>query len=149
MGYVIRKKEINDCRACEKIITLSWQQTYKGIVNDEFLLSLKENEDERIEKSIQNFGDTNDFIDVLEVDNEVVGFVRCGLADNEDYGEIFALYITESCKKKGYGRKLFETAKQHLKFSGFNKMIIGCLEGNPSNDFYKHMGGKKLRKELL
>ena len=25
---------------------------------------------------------------------------------------------------------------------GYNKMIIGCLSENPSNDFYKHMGGE-------
>ena len=25
---------------------------------------------------------------------------------------------------------------------GYNKMVNGCLEGNPSNEFYKHMGGK-------
>ncbi len=25
---------------------------------------------------------------------------------------------------------------------GYKNMIVGCLVGNPSNEFYKHMGGK-------
>ncbi len=29
-----------------------------------------------------------------------------------------------------------------LKKLGCTKMIIGCLDGNPSNEYYKHIGGK-------
>ena len=32
---------------------------------------------------------------------------------------------------------------------GYNKMIIGCLEGNPSNEFYKHIGGKFIKKRVF
>jgi hypothetical protein len=27
-------------------------------------------------------------------------------------------------------------------------MIIGCLDGNPSNEFYKHLGGKFVKTRL-
>lgn len=27
------------------------------------------------------------------------------------------------------------------------KVVIGCLVGNPSNEFYKHMGGKLVEQE--
>ena len=27
----------------------------------------------------------------------------------------------------------------------FDKMIIVCLKGNPSNEFYKHIGGKYIK----
>ena len=29
-----------------------------------------------------------------------------------------------------------------LKKLGCTKMIIGCLDGNPSNEYYKNIGGK-------
>lgn len=32
---------------------------------------------------------------------------------------------------------------------GYDKMIIGCLVGNPSDDFYKHMGGKLIKTRIF
>lgn len=152
MGYIIRRKDVDDCEICEKIITLSWWQTYRGIVSEQFLLSLKDNEGERITRSINNFKINDDIIYVLELDNNVVGFVSCGRCEDVEFsghGEIFALYIIDGYKKKGYGRKLFETAVGELKYLGFDKMIVGCLEGNPSNDFYRYMGGKKVKERII
>ena len=34
------------------------------------------------------------------------------------------------------------SAINELKNMNYNKMILGCLSENPSNEFYKHMGGK-------
>lgn len=57
-------------------------------------------------------------------------------------GELGALYLLDSVKGKGFGKVLFDKAINELKNMGYNKMIIGCLSENPSNDFYKHMGGE-------
>ena len=152
MSCIIRKKEVNDCEECERIITLSWQQTYKGIVSDEFLLGLKDNESERINKSINNFYNNSDIIYVVEVERKVVGFISFGHCDDKEFddcGEIFSLYIIEEYKGKGYGRKLCETAINHFKLDGYDKMIVGCIDGNPSNNFYKHIGGKKIREKVI
>ena len=62
--------------------------------------------------------------------------------------EIFALYIINKYKGKGYGRKLVEAVKKELKSMGYNKMIIACLKGNPSNEFYKHIGGIHIKDGL-
>lgn len=147
MNVVIRKKELKDCAACERVTTLGWQQTYHGIVNDEFLNGLDENEAERTNKTIKKFNNMEDKIYVLEVDSKVVGFVRFGISKDENYqklGEIRALYIIDGFKGYGFGKKLFIKATEILKAQGFDKMIIGCLEGNKSNEFYKHMGGIKV-----
>ena len=32
---------------------------------------------------------------------------------------------------------------------GCNKMVIGCLKGNPSNEFYKHIGGKLVKERIF
>lgn len=32
---------------------------------------------------------------------------------------------------------------------GYEKMLIGCLEGNESNDFYKHIGGEFIKKRVF
>ena len=31
---------------------------------------------------------------------------------------------------------------------GFDKMIIGCLKENPSNEFYKYIGGIKVKTRI-
>ena len=36
-------------------------------------------------------------------------------------------------------KKLVEIGINEIKEIGFDKMIIGCLEDNPSNEFYKHI----------
>lgn len=145
MNIVIRKKNKEDCVHVQKIITKSWQDTYKGIVNDDFLNLLSENEGERIIASQNSFDENNNQELVLEIDKEIVGFVKYGESNDDnykDYGEINALYILNQFKGFGYGRLLVQEAVKKLVLNGFDKMIIGCLDGNPSNDFYKHLGGK-------
>lgn len=40
-------------------------------------------------------------------------------------------------------------AIKELKNMGFTKMIVGCLAANPTNDFYKHMGGKLIKQRVF
>lgn len=44
-----------------------------------------------------------------------------------------AIYILGKYKGKDFGKKLFEAGVEELKRMGYDKMIIGCLVGNPSN----------------
>lgn len=144
MKYIIRRRTKNDCDAIAHVVTIAWNETYKGIVSDWFLEELKTNEKDRAKKSYEEFDINNNNQLVLEVDNEVVGFVKFGASLDEEFkncGEINALYIISKYKGNGFGRKLVEEAIKELKSLGFNKMIIACFKGNPSNEFYKHIGG--------
>lgn len=144
MNYIIRKRTKEDCKKIANIVTIAWNETYKSIVPDWFLDELKRNENERATKSYNKFDENNNNQLVLEVNKEVVGFVKYGASSDKDYqncGEIIALYILSKYKGNGFGRKLVEEAKKELKRLGFDKMIIACLKGNPSNEFYKHIGG--------
>ena len=37
MNYKIRKKQREDCLGIAHVVTVAWNETYKGIVLDEFL----------------------------------------------------------------------------------------------------------------
>lgn len=151
MDYNIRKMEKRDCMSVAHVITIAWNETYKGIIDDDILNNLYSNEEERANNSLKNFDTNEDEQLVLEVDNKVVGFANVGKPNDTTYnncGELFAIYIIGKYKGKGYGKKLFESCKDTLKEMGFDKMIIGCLEGNPSNEFYKHMGGKLIKTRI-
>lgn len=130
MNYLIRRKEKEDCVSVAHVVTIAGNETYKGIVNDDFLNSLYKNEEQRANNLYNNFSAKDNHQLVLEVDNEVVGFVNVRATDDTDYdrcGEIYAIYIIGDYKGKGFGKKLFEAGITELKKMGFNKMIVGGL----------------------
>ena len=144
MKYVIRRRRKEDCLAIAHVVTISWNETYKGIVPDWFLDKLKTNEEERANRAMDSFEVNNNHQFVLEIDNKVVGFINLGIAldnDFENCGEVIAFYIIGKYQKNGFGRKLIEEGIKELKSLGCDKMIIACLKGNSTNDFYKHIGG--------
>ena len=148
MEYKIRRIKREDIPSLNHVVTVAWNEAYKGIVPDEFLEELKNNEEERTEKGLSGFKEGNTTL-VLEIDNEVVGFSHYAEANQDkfpDYGEIRALYIIGKYKGYGFGRKLVEESIKELKKMGFNKMIISCLRDNlPANKFYEHIGGEYIQ----
>jgi hypothetical protein len=47
MNYIIRRKEKKDCYEIANVVTIAWQETYRGIINDEFLDNLPNTEEEK------------------------------------------------------------------------------------------------------
>ena len=152
MNYLIRRKTREDCATVVHVATVAWNETYKGIVDDDYLNKLHETEEQRANDIYNKFDEEDNHQLVLEVDNNIVGFVNVGDTDDTNYdncGELHAIYILGKYKGKGFGKKLFEAGVEELKKMGYDKMIIGCLVGNPSNDFYKHMGGKLIKTRIF
>lgn len=152
MNYKIRKIVKKECFDITHIETLAWNETYKGIVPDEFLNNLYNNEDERTKRRLDNYEKSEKNQYVLEINNMIVGYVHFGPTEEKDIpncGEIYGLYILNEYKGNGFGRKLVETGIKELKSMGYDKMVIGCLDGNKSNDFYKHLGGKYIRTRIF
>lgn len=59
MKYKIRRKEKKDCYDIAHVVTVAWQETCRGIVNDEFLDNPPNTEKERGEKSFNNFNEND------------------------------------------------------------------------------------------
>ena len=143
---MIRYLTKEDIPIYQHLITIVWQQTYPGIVNQQFLDNLSNTEQQRIELNNMIYDESEKDTLVLEQDNQLIGFVRYGTTEDPNYtntGEIFALYILDNYKGKGYGKQLVQSAIKELINSGYTNMIIGCISKNPSNEFYKHLGGTK------
>ena len=143
MNYYIEELNLNNLNFYVKVNTLSWKQTYKGIVNDDFLELINTNEE--INNSIKRMKDNiNKPLDksfLLKANDKYVGMFRVCKTD-KDMGELKSLYLLDEVKHKGYGKILFKRALEEVKKMGFNSMIVGCLSDNTNaNNFYKHMGG--------
>ena len=149
MEYIIRKKELKDCEDWINVNISSWNDNLKGVVSDKLLEKISSNKEEKIKKGIEKFKqDDNHY--VLEENKKIVGILKIKESDRDDFkgcGEVQVLYLLSSVKGKGYGKALIKFAFSKLKEKGFNKVVIGCLEGNTSNEFYKHFGGKFIKKE--
>ena len=151
MEYLIRKSKIEDYNRIAHIVTKCWQDTYRNIVNDDFLDKLSYNEKIRAKSQKESFDKNNNHEYVLLINKKIVGFVKVCISEEDikDCGEIQAIYILKEYKGNGYGRKLFEKGVNELKSMGCKCMIIGCLDSNPSNEFYKHLGGEFLRQRIF
>lgn len=146
MNYNIENMDINNVEYYARVNALSWKQSYKGIVNDDFLELI--NTEPEIQKAITNLKEglkdsSKRFL--LKYNDEYVGIVRVRETKYDkykEYGELGTLYLLDCAKGNGFGKILFNKAVEELKRKGYNKMILGCLSENPSNEFYKHIGGK-------
>ena len=149
MDYIIREKELKDCEDWVNVNVSSWSDNLKGIVSDKLLQKISSNKGQRIKKEIEEFEfDDNHY--VLEENKKIVGILKIKESDRDGfkgYGEVQALYLLSSAKGKGYGKSLINVAFSKLKEKGFDKVVIGCLNGNPSNEFYKHLGGKFIKQD--
>ena len=147
MDYIIRKCELKDILGLTQVVTTSWKETYRGLVPDDYLDNLDSTIEERTKNATERFLN-GEMQFVLEIDGKIVGFIRYGKSEDKDFtncGEIYAFYIINKYHGLGLGRKLFEIAVNELKKMGFDKMIIACLKGNPTRNFYEHMGGKYIK----
>ena len=152
MKHIIRKMNKDDCKGMTHVITIAWNETYKGIVPDEILDNLYLNEKEREEKAKNRFNEDDNHQFVLEVDNKIVGYMNVGISDDKDYhhcGEIHAIYIINGYKGYGFGREMIDFGIKELKEMHCDKMLIGCLVGNPTNKFYEHIGGKLIKQRIF
>ncbi|MDE5596432.1 MAG: GNAT family N-acetyltransferase, partial [Lachnospiraceae bacterium] len=143
-NYLIEKMDLHNIEHYARVNALAWLQSYKGIVNNDFLELI--NTEEEIQKAIINLKSnlqdgSRRFL--LKEDNQYIGILRTRRTKYEKYsqcGELGALYLLGNVKGNGFGKILFEKALEELKDMGYKSMIVGCLAENPANGFYKHMG---------
>ena len=131
MNYQIKELTYEDIKHYMNVNIDSWLETYPGIVDNEFLQDIDTNREKYIarqqKKYLENKSEKEKKF-LLLVNNEPVGMTSCGISND--------------------GKILFINNVNELIKMGFTKMVIGCLKANPSNDFYKHMGGKLINTYL-
>lgn len=120
-----------------------WLESYKDILDINYLKSIntKEYLDVQKKKLIERLDDGSKRY-LLKEDGRFVGIFRIRPTKYSDYSdciELGALYLLDEVKGKGYGKYIFNYVLDTIR-SEYNRLIIGCLEDNPTNDFYKHMG---------
>lgn len=146
MDYEIRRVMIDDIDDFLRINTEAWNESYKGIIDKEFLEWIKLNLDNNIERLKNKFDDRDCERYLLIYKGMPVGMSSINKSRIKEYceaGELSSLYLLDRVKGIGFGKILFMDGVKRLRELGFKDMVIGCLKENKkANGFYKHMGGE-------
>ena len=109
----------------------SWQESYAGIVNADYLANMSE---EKCRMMAHRWSENTA---VAIVDGRVVGFV-CWIVSGGT-GELNAIYLLDEYKGFGIGRALADYAMKYL--SNCERVILWVLKENKSAiGFYEHYG---------
>lgn len=138
----------DDADALADVHITAWQQAYEGIFPAEFLSGL--NRDAR----------RTWWRDQLEggarvpvVGTPAVGFCFVGDADDEGWGEVYAIYVHPDRWGDGLGHQLLQAGMSQLQDMGHEKALLWVLRDNHSaRRFYERQGwsvGKPIRVEEI
>ena len=152
---IYRDATLRDADGISIAHVLSWQESYKGILDDQYLISLKaESRAQMWRDRLQDPNFDGHVIVAENHDGKIVGFVGVGPSRSEEFpisqwGEIRAIYLLKDYKAKGIGRKLFELGRTSLAQSGYQTFFCWVLKDNPSRRFYESVGGVLSSHEKL
>ena len=136
---IIRTARASDAKALGQTHHAAWQETYRGMISDDYLDWLSPALSEKI---FTHRAPANIF--VAQEAEEIVGFAVVGHGGEADMpprsGELCGLYVRKQYQGQGLGRELFLKAEERLRSLGYKRMFLWVLDRNlPAQRFYEHM----------
>ncbi len=140
-SYTIRSAQHDDIDGIALVHVRSWQTTYEGIVNQDFLNSL--DIQQRADSWRRFLSKTPHYCQVACAPS-IVGFAKCGSARDElGYtAELAALYLLKEYQGLGIGRALLRASARELLEADMDSMYVWVLRDNPARQFYEAMGSE-------
>lgn len=144
---IIRDMLPEDADAKGSVHYQSWQESYRGIIDEGYLAGMSE---EKCQEIARRWPENTA---VAAIGGRVIGFVCwCVCARDGDHseetGEIVALYVLDEYKGRGIGRALTDYAMDRL--DGCSQVILWVLKENHSAiGFYEHCGFTHTGEEKL
>lgn len=146
----MRRAVVADAAALALVHVRTWQTAYQGLFPSEFLGSMQ------VESRVrwwERFIEGGAEVHVSEADREVIGFCSVGSADDDGWGEVFAIYVHPDHWGEAHGHRLLGAAESSLRDAGFERALLWVLEANVrGRDFYERQGwkrGKPIRIEEI
>lgn len=150
---LVRAAAPGDAEGIAHVHVVSWRETYRGMVPDDFLANLSiSRRAEQWSRSLSDPSNVYHHTLVAELNGQIVGFSNYGFPQEKDEefdGELYAIYLLKSAQGRGIGRMLFEEVVQGLLELGSSSMLVWVLKENPARGFYEHLGGLYLREKTI
>lgn len=144
-NLVIRNATVNDITEVAKLHIDSWNKTYKGIIDQDYLDTMKNNLDKRTQRMKNEFNLRK--MIVATIDDEIVAFSEFTLTNefSKDLDidcELCGLYVKNEYIGTGIGSIVFNYVKNTFIKNNKKKMGLWCIkENNNAINFYKSKGG--------
>ncbi|GAM14411.1 GNAT family N-acetyltransferase [Mesobacillus selenatarsenatis] len=149
----IRKATKDDASGIAKVHVRSWQETYQGMVSQDYLDSLKMEDREPLwEKSLSESADTSPVFVAVNSEEEIVGFASFGKERSGNFkadGELYAIYILKEYQRGKLGLRLLKAGLNDLLKQDYNSMLVWVLADNESRKFYESLHPKKAGEEVV
>lgn len=141
----IRQAFKSDSDQIAQLHALSWKETYRNILPDNYLDNNLEDERKKYWSAKMTSLTPNDFVLLaLSVSGEVIGFIAVlDKPEKEFESFIDNLHVRTDLKGLGVGKKLMKAAAQKISTTGKNSAYLWVLRGNEKAEgFYKAIGGR-------
>jgi len=135
----IRAARLEEISKISSVIAASWKTAYRGIVNDDYLNSLRS--DHWVDFLDSGLGNNSVFSMVIENNQEVIGTAILKETENKCEVCLISLYLLPNKIGQGFGHIFYTGVETELKNKGFSNCILDVLENNKrAIRFYKAHG---------
>ncbi len=126
---MIRPAVVGDADALGRIHVRSWQVGYKGVFEREFLDGLDIQARADWFRRVISKGT---LVLTADFEGDPVGFAMVGPArvGDDDWGEVFSIYVDPDFWGEGYGFRLLTAAEAELSDEGFERGLLWVLGSN-------------------
>jgi len=140
----VRRAELSDASAIGAVHVAAWRSTYPGILPDSYLARLSPTRLALQYRAAIGSGATVIVAAARGDGPRIVGFTTAGPARTAGLGdgEVETLYVLDDVREQGVGRRMLRAAASQLAARGCRSAFVWVLRDNPSQWFYRHMGGQ-------
>lgn len=144
----IREAMPEDAVGVSRVHIESWQETYRGLMSDEYIENLESLEGQSRRSSWEKKLSDPELRQTIWVAcsaEVIVGFVIVGKSRDEKPiadGEVYAIYLLKAYQGRGGGRLLFEKGLSLLRSRGMKSASLWVVAENSAEGFYRHLGGR-------
>lgn len=143
-GLKIRRAELSDADAMAYVHATSWQETYKGLLDDHVISKFNvDNRKKMWAAFLQKDIDTQRAY-VAVNSGKVVGIASWH--ETADHVELLTLYVLSDFHNQDIGKSLFKQVEKDAAQKG-KQLITWVLKENKATSFYEKMGLKFVKSE--
>lgn len=138
----IRHANASEIFEISKVLVQSWKFAYKGIVNDQYLSSIRD--DHWVDILRTGLADENSVYLVAKENERLAGVCVLRKSQIKEFPEdceIVSIYLLPTFIGKGMGFQLYRFAEAVMKQKGYSHCVLGVLsENSRAIGFYKKAG---------
>ncbi len=148
--FQIQEATLKHAPGIASVLVKTWQQAYKGVIDQDYLdsLDLKQGE-ERWQNILQTPNRKSQVYVLLNNQDQVVGIYSVGQSRYPEHPfthELYLIYILPEYQKRGLGRFMFEDIKKKLHALNVQNLCVMVLQQGPAVAYYKKMGAQIIQE---